>query len=44
MNVNECDSNPCLNLGTCIDGIGEFTCYCMPGKTEVVPEVFFKLK
>ena len=32
VNVNECDTNPCLNLGTCLDGQGQFTCICMPGK------------
>ncbi|KAL6069282.1 hypothetical protein STEG23_019741, partial [Scotinomys teguina] len=27
-NINECVSNPCLNGGTCIDGINGFTCDC----------------
>ena len=39
MNVNECDSNPCQNLGTCIDGRGEFTCICMPGENRSWSEV-----
>ena len=29
--INECSSNPCKNNGTCIDLVGEFKCYCMPG-------------
>lgn len=28
--VNECDSSPCENGGTCIDKIGEFVCECFP--------------
>ena len=40
MNVNECDSNPCQNLGTCIDGRGEFTCICMPGKKATLCTLF----
>ncbi len=27
-NINECASNPCLNGGTCVDGINMFTCTC----------------
>ncbi|EGW02057.1 Cubilin [Cricetulus griseus] len=27
-NINECVSSPCLNGGTCIDGINGFTCDC----------------
>ena len=23
-----CDSNPCLNNGQCIEGIGVYTCHC----------------
>lgn len=30
-NWNECWSNPCLNEGTCIDGIGTYSCACPPG-------------
>uniref|UniRef100_A0A8C9TA92 Notch receptor 2 n=1 Tax=Scleropages formosus TaxID=113540 RepID=A0A8C9TA92_SCLFO len=29
--INECDSNPCLNGGTCEDGLNEFSCVCPPG-------------
>ena len=28
--TDECVSNPCLNGGTCIDGVYNFTCVC-PG-------------
>ena len=33
VNINECESNPCQNEGTCIDERGGFRCICMPGKT-----------
>ena len=26
---NECASNPCLNGGRCIDGLGRFICECL---------------
>lgn len=28
MNINECSSSPCLNSGTCVDGVASFTCLC----------------
>lgn len=28
---NECESNPCKNNGTCIDGLADFTCLCREG-------------
>lgn len=28
---NECDSNPCVNSGQCIDHIGGYTCQCTKG-------------
>jgi poly(3-hydroxybutyrate) depolymerase len=28
---NECNPNPCLNNGTCVDGVGSFTCTCPAG-------------
>jgi len=28
VNVNECGSSPCLNKGTCVDGVASFTCLC----------------
>ena len=31
--VNECRKDPCENGGTCIDGIGRYTCQCEQGFT-----------
>ena len=28
---DDCDPNPCQNAGTCIDGVNNHTCDCMPG-------------
>lgn len=28
--IDECQSNPCLNGATCLDGINSFTCLCLP--------------
>lgn len=33
--VNTCASNPCLNLGTCVDGLNMYTCWCEPGWSGV---------
>ncbi|XP_053372837.1 uncharacterized protein LOC123559410 [Mercenaria mercenaria] len=30
-NINECDSNPCKNGATCVDGINNYTCTCPAG-------------
>uniref|UniRef100_A0A8C1L6C0 Notch receptor 3 n=1 Tax=Cyprinus carpio TaxID=7962 RepID=A0A8C1L6C0_CYPCA len=30
VNINECASSPCLNRGTCVDGVASFTCLCEP--------------
>ena len=29
--INECSPNPCLNSGTCIDGVNSYTCKCLAG-------------
>ena len=29
--VNECESNPCLNGGSCEDGVSQFVCNCPAG-------------
>ncbi|KAJ7363620.1 Olfactomedin-like protein 2A [Desmophyllum pertusum] len=29
--INECDSNPCLNGGSCVDLVNEYNCSCEPG-------------
>lgn len=31
INRDECASNPCLNGGTCLDGVNSFQCLCEPG-------------
>lgn len=28
--IDECESNPCRNGGTCVDGLSSFTCVCLP--------------
>ena len=27
-NIDDCNPNPCMNNGSCIDGINIFTCNC----------------
>ena len=44
--INECESNPCLNGGTCIDRINNFECQCrdsIRGATCDEGKVIFKL-
>lgn len=31
--VDECQSNPCLNGATCLDGVNSFSCLCLPSYT-----------
>ena len=31
LDIDECYPNPCLNNGTCIDGIADYTCNCTTG-------------
>ena len=38
LDIDECDSVPCQNGGTCIDSINEFTCDCIPGYTGIYCE------
>ncbi|XP_018087311.1 crumbs 2, cell polarity complex component S homeolog isoform X3 [Xenopus laevis] len=35
VNINECESGPCVNGGTCIDLINGFLCSCVSGYTGV---------
>ena len=30
---DDCKTNPCMNGGTCIDGVNRYTCKCVPGYT-----------
>ena len=30
VDINECQPNPCLNNGTCLDRVNNFTCVCVP--------------
>ena len=32
-NIDDCSPNPCLNGGTCTDGINDYTCECVAGFT-----------
>ena len=29
--TDNCYPNPCLNNGTCIDGVDDYKCTCVPG-------------
>lgn len=31
--MNDCDSGPCSNGASCVDGVRSFTCACLPGYT-----------
>ena len=31
IDINECDTNPCQNGGTCLDGKASYSCECMAG-------------
>uniref|UniRef100_A0ABM0M578 Fibropellin-1-like n=1 Tax=Saccoglossus kowalevskii TaxID=10224 RepID=A0ABM0M578_SACKO len=31
IDINECASNPCLNNGTCVDGVDSYVCNCVVG-------------
>ena len=33
--IDECESNPCANGGTCTDGINMYNCTCAPGYTGI---------
>ena len=32
--INECNSDPCLNGATCLDAINQFMCECVDGYTD----------
>ena len=31
VNIDDCDPNPCLNNGACVDGVNSHTCECVEG-------------
>ena len=31
VDINDCGVNPCLNGGTCLDGVNSYTCSCAAG-------------
>ena len=31
LDIDECQSGPCQNDGTCVDGINSYSCRCAPG-------------
>mgnify|MGYP001180613452 CR=1 FL=1 len=33
VNVDDCDPNPCVNGGQCIDDVNDFSCVCEQGFT-----------
>ena len=33
LDIDECESNPCKNGASCVDGIGSYTCNCPQGYT-----------
>ena len=37
--IDECNSNPCTNDGTCQDGAGTFTCLCNNGFRGILCEI-----
>ena len=41
ININECESSPCENEGTCLDDIGEFRCVCIIGKSLSLSILFY---
>ena len=33
--IDECGSAPCVNGGTCVNGINSYTCLCVAGYTDL---------
>jgi hypothetical protein len=34
LEINECQSNPCVNSGQCVDKVNRFQCLCPPGEYQ----------
>ena len=32
--INDCDPDPCLNGGTCVDGLDSYSCSCPEGYVD----------
>lgn len=41
--INECDSDPCLNDGVCIDEVDKYTCICQEGTISLQHNEWHKL-
>lgn len=41
IDVDDCESNPCVNDGICRDMVNGFTCTCQPGETFLWPVFLF---
>ena len=39
VDIDDCESAPCLNGGTCQDGVNAFTCKCVSGFTGYFCEI-----
>ena len=39
LDINECESRPCMNNGTCIDGLNNYNCQCEAGYTGLNCEI-----
>lgn len=42
LEINECQSNPCVNNGQCVDKVNRFQCLCPPGKCPPPALVFLE--
>ena len=38
LEVNECESNPCVQADECVDLVADYRCECLPGYTGKVTE------
>ena len=38
LDIDDCTSDPCMNGGTCTDGVNDYTCDCVTGYTGTTCE------